>query len=190
MKNSIKYLIVFLILPFMGYAQEGTEEQTEAAEQPKEKLERAAFESSYIIDNQTDVILNKKALEVMFQHRFGLIDDWNDFYGIWGAANIRLGASYGVHERVTLGVGTTKNRRYQDINWKVAILRQTRKVVISYLQEGSSQIQIFQLWEIELGLYEPVVVCSRSNLNWFFEVIFQPAVFVGSVHCVRGAVLL
>ena len=76
MKNSIKYLIVFLILPFMGYAQEGSEEQTETSEKPKEKLERAAFESSYIIDNQTDVILNKKALEVMFQHRFGLIDDW------------------------------------------------------------------------------------------------------------------
>lgn len=127
MKNSIKYLIVFLILPFMGYAQEGTEEQTETSEKPKEKLERAAFESSYIIDNQTDVILNKKALEVMFQHRFGLIDDWSDFYGVWGAANIRIGASYGVHERVTLGVGTTKNRRYQDLNWKVALLRQTRQ---------------------------------------------------------------
>jgi hypothetical protein len=111
----------------MGYAQEGSEEQTETSEKPKEKLERASFESSYIIDNQTDVILNKKALEVMFQHRFGLIDDWSDFYGIWGAANIRIGASYGVHERVTLGFGTTKNRRYQDLNWKVALLRQTRQ---------------------------------------------------------------
>jgi hypothetical protein len=127
MKNSIKYLIVFLILPFMGYAQEGSEEQTEASEKPKEKLERASFESSYLIDNQTDVVLNKKAMEVMFQHRFGLIDDWSDFYGIWGAANIRIGASYGVHERVTLGFGTTKNRRYQDLNWKVALLRQTRE---------------------------------------------------------------
>ena len=127
MKNSIKYLIILLILPFMGYAQEGTEEQTDTSEQPKEKLERAAFESSYIIDNQTDVVLGKNALEVMFQHRFGLIDDWDDFYGIWGAANIRVGASYGVHERVTLGFGTTKNRRYQDLNWKVAVLRQTRQ---------------------------------------------------------------
>lgn len=127
MKNSIGYFIILLILPFMGYAQEGSEEQTETSEQPKEKLERAAFESSYIIDNQTDVVLGKNALEVMFQHRFGLIDDWDDFYGIWGAANIRIGASYGVHERVTLGFGTTKNRRYQDLNWKVALLRQTRK---------------------------------------------------------------
>ena len=127
MKNSIKYLIILLILPFMGYAQEGSEETTDATEQPKEKLERAAFESSYIVDNQTDILLNKNALEVMFQHRFGLIDDWDDFYGIWGAANIRVGASYGVHERVTLGFGTTKDRRYQDLNWKVAILRQTRQ---------------------------------------------------------------
>ena len=126
MKNSIKFLIIFLILPFMGYAQEGTETDDETSEKKEVKLERATFESSYVIDNQTDVVLNKNALEVMFQHRFGLIKDWTDFYGIWAPANIRIGASYGVHERLTIGVGTTKDFRYQDISWKAAILRQTR----------------------------------------------------------------
>jgi len=127
MKNIIRIFLVSLILPFIGYAQEGSETENDTTEKKEVKLERAAFESSYIIDNQTDVVLNKNAMEVMFQHRFGLFNDWEDFYGIWGQANIRIGASYGVHERLTLGVGTTKDYRYQDINWKVAILRQTRE---------------------------------------------------------------
>ena len=127
MKNSIKYLIVFLILPFIGYAQEGSEAEKETTEKKEVKLERATFESSYVIDNQTDVVLNEKALEVMFQHRFGLFETCEDFYGFCGQAIIRLGDSYGVHERVTLGAGTTKDFRYQDLNWKVAILRQTRE---------------------------------------------------------------
>lgn len=127
MKNAIRIFLVLLILPFIGYAQEGSETENDTTEKKEVKLERPAFESSYIIDNQTDVVLNKNALEVMFQHRFGLFNDWEDFYGIWGAANIRIGASYGVHERLTIGVGTTKDYRYQDINWKVALLRQTRE---------------------------------------------------------------
>ncbi len=126
MKKAIRIFLVILILPFIGYAQEGSETENDTTEKKEVKLERPAFESSYIVDNQTDVVLNKKALEVMFQHRFGLFNDWEDFYGIWGQANIRIGASYGIHERVTIGVGTTKDFRYQDINWKVAILRQTR----------------------------------------------------------------
>ena len=127
MKKAVRIFLVLLVLPFLAYAQEGSDTESEATEKKEVKLQRPAFESSYIIDNQTDVILRKNALEVMFQHRFGLISGWEDFYGIWGQANIRLGASYGVHERVTLGVGTTKDFRYQDINWKVALLRQTRE---------------------------------------------------------------
>ena len=103
MKKSIRFILVLMILPFVAFAQEDSEKQNDTLAQAKEKLERAAFESSYIIDNQTDVLLRKNALEVMFQHRMGTIDTWEDFYGLWGAANIRIGASYGVHERSDLG---------------------------------------------------------------------------------------
>ena len=130
MKNIFKILVVLLIVPFIGNAQESEEVVQDTDAEKVDKLERAAFESSYIIDNQTNVLLNENALEVMMQHRFGPFNGtengWEDFYGLWGAANIRLAASYGIHERVTIGFGTTKNRRYQDLSIKVAILRQTR----------------------------------------------------------------
>ncbi len=127
MKKYINLLFVFLIIPFLGIAQEGDDQTaSDTIKKVKEKLERSAFESSFVIDNPTNVVNGKNAMEIQMEHRFGIIDTWEDMGGIWGAANIRLGATYGVHERVTLGIGTQKYRRYSDINAKVAILRQTR----------------------------------------------------------------
>jgi hypothetical protein len=173
MKNSIKYFIILLILPFMGYAQEGSETESETTEKKEVKLERATFESSHIIDNQTDVLLNKNALEVMFQHRFGLFETWEDFYGIWGQANIRLGASYGVHERVTIGVGTTKDFRYQDINWKVAILRQTRgdEMPVNLTYFGNFAYNA-QKQETTLGTSRPITA-HQDRYSYFHQLILS-----------------
>lgn len=114
-------------MPFTALAQDSKEVEQDTIVKKKEKLERAAFESSYIVDNPTNIVLNHKALEVQMQHRFAKMGDWSDFQGIYGPnANIRLAGAYGVHERVTLGFGATKNKMLLDVNAKVAILRQTR----------------------------------------------------------------
>ena len=78
-------------------------------------------------------------MEIKMEHRLGIMETWDDLGGNWGAANIRLGATYGIHERVTLGIGTQKYRRYSDINAKVAILRQTRsgKMPVSLTYYGN-----------------------------------------------------
>jgi len=111
------------MLPFLANAQE------EATKDKKvvEKLERTAFESATLIDNATNVLFSKNTLEVQMQHRFGLINKPNTLGGLYApGANIRIALSYAIHERVTLGFGTTKNDLLQDLNWKVALLRQTR----------------------------------------------------------------
>lgn len=121
------------MVPIVANSQEDTKK-----EKKKEKLERAAFESSYIIDNPTNVVLSKNALEVQMAHRFGVINNkgGNDLVGFWAPSNIRIALAYGIHERLTIGYGTTKFDRLQDFNWKVAILRQTRSntmpVSVSY----------------------------------------------------------
>ena len=124
MKKFITIIIALLILPAIGFSQEKAKDTV-----IKEKLERPAFESSSIIDNATDVVLRKNAMEVQFVHRFGIID-WDnpeDLAGIYGPqANMRMGIAYGIVDRFTLGIGYTKNKRLLDLNWKVAILRQTR----------------------------------------------------------------
>ena len=134
MKNYIKILFVLLLLPFVAVAQE---ENTEDSTVVKEALERPAFESATIIDNATNVLFAKNTLEVQMQHRFGVLNDYkNDMAGFWGDANIRIALSYAIHDRVTIGYGTTKTGRLQDFNWKLALLRQTKSnsmpVSVSY----------------------------------------------------------
>ncbi len=133
MKKYINLLFIFLLVPFFVIAQD--EEVKE--KKVKEKVERPAFESSFIIDNPTNVLYSKNTLEIQMSHRFGLITGGtNDLAGIWAPSNIHIGASYAVHDRLTIGGGITKFDRLLDLNWKVAVLRQTRSnkmpVSVSY----------------------------------------------------------
>ncbi len=176
MKNYKIIFIAFLILPALVFSQEKAKDSVKV----KEKLERAAFESSYIINNPTNVVLNKNAMEIQMEHRFGEINfSDNDLAGIWGYANIRLGVAYGVHERVTLGFGTTKNNRLLDFNWKVAILRQTRsdKMPISLTYFGDvaydtrKQEQTrFNYQQDRFSYFHQVIIVRRFSPNLSLQI--------------------
>ena len=127
MKKYITLLLIFLAFPFLALAQEDDSTTEEVQEEVVDKPERRAFESSFIVDNPTDVLFQKNTMEVQMNHRFGTINfDENDMAGIWGASNIRLGLSYAILDWITVGYGTTKNQRLQDFDLKVGILKQTR----------------------------------------------------------------
>ena len=131
MRNYIILLVALLSSPFFLLSQEKSKDSI------VDKPERPAFESTTLIDNQTNVLFDKNTLEVMMQHRFGLVNGGtNDMAGFWAPSNIRIGLSYAIHDRVTVGFGTTKFDRLQDFNWKAGILRQTRSgripVSVSY----------------------------------------------------------
>jgi hypothetical protein len=120
MKNYKIILFTFLIVPLLSFSQK------KAKDSIVEKPERPAFESSTLIENQTNVLFNKNTLEVMMQHRFGQIDGENTLLGIYGPANIRIGASYSILDWITVGYGITKKNITSDFSLKVGILEQTR----------------------------------------------------------------
>ena len=173
MKNYITLLFVFLMLPIIATAQKNDT----IVKKVKEKLERAAFESSFIIDNPTNVVLSKKALEAQMYHRFGVINnDKNDMAGFWGASNIRIGVAYGIHERVTIGFGTTKFDRLQDFNAKVAILRQTRseKMPVSVSYYGNWTIDArpkenFAHLEDRWSFFNQIIIVRRFSPNFSMQ---------------------
>lgn len=168
MKNHIKLLIVFFVLPFVTVAQEQVNDTI-----VKEKPERPAFESSFLIDTPTNVLFSKNTLEVQISHRFGeLNDDKNDLAGFYGSANIRIGLTYGIHERLTVGFGTTKDKRYQDFNWKAAIFRQTRSskmpVSVSYygnfaIDARSKNQGLFRNTSDRYSLFNQLIIARRFN---------------------------
>ncbi|MBT8254247.1 MAG: hypothetical protein HKN00_02560 [Flavobacteriaceae bacterium] len=172
--GKLKILFVFLFIPFLCLAQEKENDTI-----VKEKPERPAFESSYIIDNPTNVLFSKNTLEIQMQHRFGEFGNTNDLGGIWGASNIRLGVSYAVHDRVTVGFGTTKSKRYQDFNLKVALLRQTRsdKMPVSVTYYGNFVIDarsknqgLFLYTEDRYSFFNQLIIARRFSPKLSFQV--------------------
>lgn len=167
MKKYTTLLFIFLLIPFAFNAQEKEDEKK------KEKPERDAFESSHVIDNPTNVLLSKNALEIQMQHRFGVINDnKNDMAGFWGDSNIRIGVAYGIHERLTIGFGTTKFNRLQDFNWKVGLLRQTRSnsMPFSVTYYGNFTIDArskenFSLKQDRYSYFNQLIIAKRFNPN-------------------------
>ncbi|HVN57851.1 MAG TPA: DUF5777 family beta-barrel protein [Bacteroidales bacterium] len=94
------------------------------------------FSTSVLIDNPTVSTISKGSIQLQIQHRFSEINTIKDLYGIYGSANTRIGLNYGITDKFMIGVGTTKDYKLQDINWKIAIIDQTENnsvpVSVSY----------------------------------------------------------
>jgi hypothetical protein len=122
--GNIRRLFLSLILTMCGLGM--VIAQDSIPEQPAQKpLAKAPFESGYFITDQTAVMAPAKTLEFIIQHDFGTIQDhWSDFWGIWGASNIRLGLSYTITKDLQVGFGTTKNKLLQDFSLKYILVRQ------------------------------------------------------------------
>ena len=174
MKNIKILLFVFLIIPLLAISQEKVTDTI-----VKEKPERAAFESAFLIDNPTNVLFNKNTLEVTMAHRFGEFGNTNDLVGFWGSANIRIALSYAVHDRLTIGFGTSKYKRYQDFNWKAALLRQTRsnKMPVSVTYYGnyvidarSKNLGLFLNTEDRFSFFNQLIIARRFNPNLSLQI--------------------
>lgn len=146
MKNIYKILSFMLIfglltaVPVIAQDEETTEKPAKA-----EKPARPAFESAWWFDGQTGKVYNKNTFEFVMQHRFGVIKSGNnDVFGIYGAANIRLGVGFAPIKNLNVGFGYTKNKMILDLTAKYAILTQTRSnsMPISFTYYGNMGIEL------------------------------------------------
>jgi hypothetical protein len=118
MKKALVVLLFSLFLfPLISRGQEQTED--------KSKPVRFTFGTSILIENHTVATPYKGGLELEIHHRFSIIKNYHDLFGIYGSANTRIGLNYGITEKLMVGVGTTKDYQLQDIQWKYLILQQT-----------------------------------------------------------------
>lgn len=175
MKNYKILLFAFLIVPIMTFSQE--KEKDSIVEKP----ERPAFESSSLIDNQTNILFSKNTLEVMMQHRFGSIDEDNSLLGIYGAnSNIRIAASYALLDWLTVGYGITKKNRMSDFSLKVGLLEQTRSgsmpLSVSYYgnavidgRSGSANDGLFITKQDRYSYFHQLIIAKRFSSNFSLQ---------------------
>ncbi|EAR00260.1 DUF5777 family beta-barrel protein [Maribacter sp. HTCC2170] len=171
MKKNIKsILFAFALAPFLVVSQ-GKKDSI------PEKPQRPAFESSFIIDNPTNILFSKKSMEMHINHRFGLISGGNnDLAGLWAPANIRLGLTYAFFDGWTVGFGTTKFNRLQDFNTKVSLLRQTRsdKVPVNLSYYGNFVIdarpkELFDFDTDRFSYFHQLIISRRFNRNFSLQ---------------------
>ena len=120
MKKLNIILVLLLFLPAFISAQD------EEPVKVKSKPVREPFGCPTIIDMQTVYIPQAKTLELVIEHRFDKIENISNLFGIYGSANIRIGANYSITDKLSVGFGTTKYRQLQDFRIKYNILEQTR----------------------------------------------------------------
>ena len=124
-QNIIKNLLLtftFLLMSITILEAQETEKDVKEKERPI----RSTFESVWLIDNQSVMVPKKGAFEFDIQHRFGTMKKgYDDFYGLFAPSNIRLGFTYTIIDKLSLGFGLTKSNLTLDLNAKYALLKQT-----------------------------------------------------------------
>ena len=166
-------LLTMLMLNSNAFAQEEATEDT-IVEAPKDRPVRPAFESGLLFDAATTTMQPAKTLEMIIQHRFGVIENGiHDFYGIWAPSNIRLGMNYSILDKLTVGVGATKFNKMEDIQLRYKVIEQTRsdKIPVTVMLhtvmgiDGSNESKWQENYEFSnrFNYFTEVVVSRRFN---------------------------
>ena len=171
-KEILQLFLLWICFALVGFGQEESKEN-----KPDDRPVSSTFESSMLIDNQTNIIPDKKMLEMQIQHRFGpMTNGFKDLFGIYApGANIRIGFNYSIIDRLMVGYGLTKKNMYSDFQAKYALLRQTRsgRIPIAITLYGNMAIdsrdkEVFgQEYKFMNRLsYFGQVIVSRKFADW------------------------
>lgn len=165
MKRFIYILVLALFSSSILFAQE----ETETVEKKVDKPVRSPWESGVLINHQTSVTQYKNTLEMIINHRFGSMENGiSDVFGIMApGSNIRIGFNYTIIDRLSIGFGTSNQKKYQDFQLKYTPFEQTREntMPVSLTVYGNAAIDARN--EKEFGTnYE-----FKDRMSYFSEVI-------------------
>jgi hypothetical protein len=167
-RHSIKVLILLMLSIFSSYQSfsQETDSTNVAVEEPKKNNRpvKDMFESACILNTQTTEIPTANTLEFMIQHRFGKLNSEEfDLLGMYAPSNIRIGLSYSLTNNLLVGFGTTKNNKLQDLNWKYAIVKQTRS--------GSMPLSVSYYGNVAVDARSDMYPKITNRLSYYHQLI-------------------
>jgi len=126
--SGVCVVVTLFILNSTGYAQHDSTVASSQAKAPtKPRPVKNTFQAGQIIDAQTVMVPVKGTFEADIQHRFGSVKNgYQDLWGIYGIADIRMGFLYTPINNLEVGFGLTKVNMLLDGSAKYAIFRQTK----------------------------------------------------------------
>ncbi len=187
-KSRTFFLIILSVFTVLIYNPAFAQKKDNSETKKTQKAVRTPWESGTLIDNQTGVVLPTKTLEFIIQHRFGVINSGTfDLGGIYGASNIRLALTYGLFKHFQIGIGTTKDSKYQDINWKYKILTQTRSnsIPLSLTYFGNISYSALEkdyfgenaVFADRISYYNQLIIGRRFSRLFSIQLSFQHSHF-------------
>ncbi len=145
--RTIKYIIIFLLLPFISFTQE--DDLLSLIDQEENvDYTYASFKTNRIINLHSLENPAEGVLDFKISHRFNSIS--SGFYDLFGldGASIRIGGDYGVNDRLAIGLGRSTIEKTYDGYFKYKVLRQSK---------GSRNMPISLAW---------VSATSISTIRW------------------------
>tara|TARA_R110002050_G_scaffold204327_1_gene339526 strand:- start:11274 stop:12197 length:924 start_codon:yes stop_codon:yes gene_type:complete len=162
--SLIALFILVAIIPNQAKAQDSTKVEQKAEKKP-EKPVRSPWNAGMLIETQTDLVWAPKTLEMVIQHRFGNLGSGSfDLAGLYAPSNIRIAVNYGLFKNAQIGVGTTKDKMIQDLNWKYKFLTQTRS--------NSMPIALTYYGNVEVNASESSSFGTGDNFSFANRVSF------------------
>jgi hypothetical protein len=121
----MKLLLLVLLIPYVAFSQEDLLKELESKESEKSEFVDATFKGSRLVNGQSVETRHAGELELIFSHRFGTIN--SGIYELFGLdeAYIRLGAEYGITDRLSVGMGRTSVDKTYDGYFRYKLIRQT-----------------------------------------------------------------
>lgn len=175
MKYLLQFTSAFLLLA-IGNPTFAQEEE----EGPDRRPVTETFNSSLLIDQQTNIGSYKGHLEFIIHHRFGTMDKGlSDLAGVYASSNIRLGFNYGITDRLTIGIGTERYNKLQDAYAKYLILQQKRTgmpISLSYLGQIGIDARGEELfgksyeWTNRFSYFNQIIVARKFNKSLSLQV--------------------
>ena len=172
--TSIKILAFLMVLALgvPSFAQD-------AATGPDTRPVTGVFNSSLLIDQQTNVGPYKHGLELIIHHRFGTMDNgFTDLAGIYASSNIRLGFNYGITERLMVSIGTERYNKLTDLFGKYLILQQKRTgmpvslSVLAQVAVDARDEEVFgqsYRFEDRLSYFSELIVSRKFNSKFSLQ---------------------
>ena len=145
MKNIFSIPIV-LLLPSLLFAQDDLLKELEASQKPEITYLGQTFKGSRIINGQSVETRPKGALEFLFSHRFGKINE--GAYTLWGLdlAYVRLGFEYGLTDRLGIGIGRSSTDKTFDSFLRYKVARQStgaRNFPVTITAMGTANVKTY-----------------------------------------------
>jgi hypothetical protein len=121
----MRLLLLVLLIPYAAFSQEDLLKELESKESNKSEFVDATFKGSRLVNGQSVETRHTGELELIFSHRFGTIN--SGIYELFGLdeAYIRLGAEYGITDRISVGMGRTSVDKTYDGYFRYKLMRQT-----------------------------------------------------------------